>query len=275
MVVHTIVGGQGVHLAVEETGNSAGIPLIFLHGFSQSSLCWLPQRTPELEQHYRLIAPDCRGHGRSAKPEEQQAYTDSRLWAEDIQSIITTLGLDRPVLIGWSYGGVMICDYLRFYGQASLRGIVFVGAVSKLGAPVLPLLGADFVALFDGLFANDVRQSTTALQQFLRLMVSVEPAPRDLYLWLGYNSVVPPSVRAHLFARTLTNDDLLTSLTLPTLLIHGEQDVIVLPAATHEHHRMVPHAQTLWYPQVGHAPFWEDSTRFNHDIRTFVEGLVA
>jgi len=169
----------------------------------------------------------------------------------------------------------MICDYLRFYGQASLRGIVFVGAVSKLGAPVLPLLGADFVALFNGLFANDVRQSTTALQQFLRLMVSVEPAPRDLYLWLGYNSVVPPSVRAHLFARTLTNDDLLTSFTLPTLLIHGEQDVIVLPAATHEHHRMVPHAQTLWYPQVGHAPFWEDSTRFNHDIRTFVEGLVA
>jgi len=100
MVVHTIVGGQGVHLAVEETGNSAGIPLIFLHGFSQSSLCWLPQRTPELEQHYRLIAPDCRGHGRSAKPEEQQAYTDSRLWAEDIQSIYHDVG-SRSSRVDW------------------------------------------------------------------------------------------------------------------------------------------------------------------------------
>ncbi len=99
----------------------------------------------------------------------------------------------------------MMCDYLRFYDQASLRGIVFVGAVSKLGAPVLSLLGADFVALFDGLFAHDVRQSTTALQHFLRLMVAGEPAPQDLYLWLGYNSVVPRLTPTHSVTRLLSS----------------------------------------------------------------------
>ena len=54
----------------------------------------------------------------------------------------------------------------------------------------MPFLGADFLAILPGLFSTDVETSTAALETFIRLTTSADPAPEDLYLALGYNSVV-------------------------------------------------------------------------------------
>ena len=56
-----------------------------------------------LEQRFRLITPDLRGHGRSDKPRPPETYTDGRRWAEDIAAIIDGLEVERPVLLAWSY----------------------------------------------------------------------------------------------------------------------------------------------------------------------------
>ena len=53
---------------------------------------------------------DIRGHGLSDKPRD--VYGDSKLWADDVHAVITTLGLHTPVLSGWSYGGVITSDYV-------------------------------------------------------------------------------------------------------------------------------------------------------------------
>ena len=55
----------------------------------------------------------------SEAPLEAEHYTDAALWADDVAAIIDQLGLERPVLVGWSYGAFVICDYIRAYGQAS------------------------------------------------------------------------------------------------------------------------------------------------------------
>jgi pimeloyl-ACP methyl ester carboxylesterase len=60
---------------------------------------------------------DIRGHGRSDKPLDPNAYDDSAQWAADVNNVITGLGLKQPVLCGWSYGGAIICDYLRAHGD--------------------------------------------------------------------------------------------------------------------------------------------------------------
>jgi pimeloyl-ACP methyl ester carboxylesterase len=267
MKTHTVTGGGGIKLHVDETGNLNGKPLLFIHGFSQSRLCWNKQIQSDLAKDYRLVALDIRGHGLSEKP--KNAYGDSRLWADDINAVITTLGLQRPVLSGWSYGGAIICDYLRYYGEKNIGGLHFVGAVTKLGDALLPFRGDAISAVAEGLFSNVVEESVAALQSFLRACVHEEPLPEDLYFFLGYNVIVPPHVRLGLLNRQIDNDDLLPTLQKPVLITHGEEDAVVLLRMGQHNADKIKQARTSYYPGVGHAPFWEDAGRFNRELQAF------
>jgi pimeloyl-ACP methyl ester carboxylesterase len=272
MNAHKVTGGGGLQLYVDETGNPNGRPILFIHGFSQCRLAWSKQLDSHLAQDFRLVAMDIRGHGLSEKPHD--AYNDSKLWADDVQAVIQTLGLDHPVLSGWSYGGVIICDYLRFYGDDRIGGINLVGAVTKLGTDAaLAVLGPDLLAHVEGLFSTAVEESVRTLQMFLRLCVYEEPSPRDLYFFLGYNMIVPPYVRQGLFSRALENDDLLPKIRKPVLITHGEKDALVLLTAAQQHAAAIRQARTSFYPNVGHAPFWEDAPRFNRELRALAESL--
>jgi len=127
-----ITGGGGIQLHVVETGNASGQSIVFIHGLSQCWLAWSRQVNSELADTFRLVAMDMRGHGLSEKPRE--SYADSRLWADDVRAVIKTLNLDHPLLCGWSYGPLVILDYLRHYGEDDIRGVNFVGGVTKLAA---------------------------------------------------------------------------------------------------------------------------------------------
>ena len=272
MKTHQIIGGGGTQLYVEESGNPSGQPILFLHGFSQSRLAWRKQMQSDLANDFRLISMDLRGHGNSDKP--QDAYTDSRCWADDVNATISTLRLERPVLSGWSYGGFIISDYLRHYGDAALGGIQFVGGVSMIGVPEANgFFGPDFVALMSGFFSTNVEESATALKTFMRLCVHAEPTPEDFYLNLGYNTIVPPYVRQNMLSRTFSSDDVLRQIRVPMLITHGEADEIILVAAARHHAKIVPHAKLSLYREIGHAPFLEDAPRFNAELRSFVASL--
>ena len=270
MKAHTVTGGGGVQIYVEETGNSAGPPILFLHGFSQCRLAWSKQLHSDLAADFRLVAMDIRGHGRSEK--RRDVYGDAQLWADDVAAVIRTLGLDHPILSGWSYGGIVIGDYLRAYGEDDIGGIQLVGGATKLGsAEALAVIGPAFLALVPGFFSTDAEESVAALEALIRLCVHGEPAPADLYFMLGYNVLVPPHVRQGLFARSVSNDDLLPRLRKPVLITHGQEDAVVLPAAAEQHAQLLAHAQLSLYPDVGHTPFWEDAPRFNQELRAFAQ----
>jgi len=126
---HRITAGGGIQLHVVETGSSSGRPILFIHGFSQSWFSWNRQLRSDLTNDHRLVAMDIRGHGLSDKPRD--GYTDSKLWADDVNAAIQALRLDRPILCGWSYGPLLILDYIRHYGEEGIGGIVFVGGVEQ------------------------------------------------------------------------------------------------------------------------------------------------
>jgi pimeloyl-ACP methyl ester carboxylesterase len=274
MKAHTITGGGGIQLHVEETGNRRGRPILFIHGFSQCRLAWRKQMQSDLAKEFRLIAMDIRGHGLSAMPRD--AYGDSKLWADDVHAVIQTLRLDRPVLSGWSYGGVIICDYVRVYGDGALGGINLVGAVTKLGTDAaFAVISKEFLGIAPGFFSNDVGESVKSLTAFMRMCAHKTPAAEDFYFFLGYNTIVPPYVREGLFSRKLENDDLLPKLTTPVLITHGAKDAIVLPEAARQHARAISHAKLSLYPNAGHAPFWEDAARFNRELRAFAKQTGA
>lgn len=268
---YKVSGGGGVQLHVEEIGNPSGKAILFIHGFSQCRLCWQKQMKSDLAKDFRLAALDIRGHGLTEKPRD--GYSETRLWADDIQAVITSLELDRPVLVGWSYGGEIICDYLRHYGQEQIRGIHFVSAVSRLGKAAFPFMSKEFLALAAGFGSSEVGESVAALQEFTRLCVFAELPPEDSYFFLGCSASVPPHVRAGLFGRNIENDDLLVEITKPVLLTHGEGDRIVLPTMAKYHASKIKHARASYYLNVGHMPFWENAERFNSEVRSFVTSL--
>ena len=270
MKTHRIAGGGGLQLHVVEAGNPGGRPILFIHGNSQSWLAWSRQLDSELVRDHRLVAMDLRGHGLSDKPRD--AYGDSRLWADDVEAVLDVLNLDRPVLCGWSYGPLVILDYIRHYGEDRIGGIHIVGGITKLGSDAaMSVITQGFLSVVPGLFATDVEESVRGLESFLRTFFVQQPAASDVYSMLGYIVSVPPHVRQALLSRAIDNDDLLPRIHKPVLITHGARDAIVKLEAVEQHKAGLPHAQTHIVPDAGHAPFWEDAADFNQRLHAFVE----
>lgn len=267
-----ITGGGGAQLHVIESGNSQGRPILYLHGLSQCWLQWSRQLNSDPARDHRLVAMDMRGHGLSDKP--LQGYDDSKLWADDVNAVIETLGLDHPVLCGWSYGPLLILDYIRHFGENHLGGIHFIGAATKLGSEdAIAVLTPEFLGVLPGLFSTDVTENVKALQPFLRLCFARELTAEDLFLMLGYNVTVPPYVRQALLSRSVNNDDLLPKIRKPVLITHGAADAVVMPSAVSQQKAALAHAEVQMMENVGHACFWDDADGFNRRQREFVESL--
>ena len=272
MTSHYVVGGGGARLHVLETGNPQGTPILFIHGFSQCGLCWGRQLNSDLAKDHRLVAMDLRGHGLSDKPRDE--YSDSRLWADDVHAVLQSLGLEQAILTGWSYGPLLILDYIRHYGEAALGGIHFVGGISKLGSEAaLSVLSTEFMGNVPGLLSTDSEESVRALEALLDLAFESDLTPEERYLALGWNAHVPPYVRQGMFARAFDNDDLLPTIRKPVLITHSDAETIVKPAAAKQHLAAMPHAQAHWTRDAGHAPFWDHAASFNQRLREFVAGV--
>ena len=272
MKTHKITGGGSVQLHVIETGNPQGRPILFLHGVSQSSLTWNLQMNSSLADSHRLVAMDLRGHGLSDKPHD--AYSDSKLWADDINAVIQSLNLDHPVLSGWSYGPLVFLDYIRHYGEDEIGGLQIVGGITKLGSSeATSVLTPEFLNVVPQFLSTDAETAARGLEGLLRLCFVRKPSPSELYLMLGYNLSVPPYVRQGMFSRSFHNDDLLPTISKPVLITHGAADAIVKPAAVEQHKASMRHAQIQLVPNVGHGVFWDDAAGFNKRLHAFCESL--
>lgn len=270
MVCHTIRGGGDIDITVEVLG--AGQPVLLVHGYSQSRMSWRKQLRSDLTTDLQLVAMDSRGHGDSAKPRD--AYDDPQLWADDIRSIIEALDIDDVVLVGWSYGGLVVLDYLASYGTDKVSGLNLVGGVFSIGTDVgTDLLGQEYIDLLPGFVSTNVEESTQTMCEFVELCVHDTLPPEDRYYMLGYNMVVPPHVRDSLRSRQIKHDTTLSELDVPVLLTHGTEDAVVLPEASQMYAEFTDDSELSLYSETGHSPFWERPERFNHELRTFALDL--
>ena len=271
MIINSIQGGGGIQLHVREWGNASAPSILFIHGWSQNHLCWSKQYKSELAKSYRLVALDLRGHGMSEAPREASAYQNPQLWADDIAAILKELLLERPILVGWSYGGFIICDYIRAYGQENISGIVFAGAATTLHPPTLSeFIGPGFINVVTDAISEDLPTSLLAMRQFMHNCIARPLALEDLETALCWQMVVRPDVRGALVTREINSDDVLHSLRVPLLVAHGREDYVVLPTMAEHVLEACPKATASWYDDVGHAPFLEDPARFNRELAELV-----
>jgi non-heme chloroperoxidase len=261
-----ILGGGGVKLHAREWGNPQGSPMLFIHGWSQSDLCWLNQVRGDLASTSRMVTFDLRGHGLSDKPAGPECYADGQLWADDVAAVIDQAGLEQPVLVAWSYGGYIVADYLRAYGDAHIGGINLAGAALILMPPAFDHIGPGLLENAQDMCAPDLFANITATRRFLRACTSRPLGDDELAAALAWNMVVPSAVRGALFSRELDGIDILARASVPVLVTHGRDDVIVLPSMAEHILTACPAATASWYDGVGHMPFWEEPDRFDREL---------
>lgn len=268
---YDIRGGGGITLHAREWGNPDGPGILFIHGWSQCDMCWDAQVRGPLAAGCRMVTFDNRGHGMSEKPLDRDAYTDERLWADDVAAVIEQTRLERPVLVAWSYGGFIVADYIRAQGDGGIAGIDLVGGAVLLRPPSFDHLGPGMLDNAQDACVPDLRANVGAIRRFLR---SCTARPLAEELWstaLCWNMVVPAEIRGALISRKIDDTDVLSRLSVPVMVTHGRDDAIVLPSMA-EH--VLGHCKTAvasWYDGVGHMPFIEDAPRFNGDLVAFVD----
>jgi non-heme chloroperoxidase len=270
VATYDVRGGQGLRLHVREWGDPDGPAVLFVHGWSQSQLCWARQLdSPELAR-FRMVTFDNRGHGMSEQPLEPEHYVDGQLWADDVAAVIEQTGLHRPVLVAWSYGGFVVTDYIRAYGEAGIAGINLAGGAVLLKPPTFDHIGPGFLENAEGACSPDLGTSIAAVRRFLRACTAEPLSDDEWSAALAWNMVVPPEVRGALISRAIESDDVLATLSVPVLVAHGRADTIVLPSMAEHVLEVCATAEASWYDGIGHMPFWEDPQRFNRELDDFV-----
>jgi non-heme chloroperoxidase len=262
---------DGLAIVAQDWGNPAGPEILFIHGFSQSHLSWTRQVESDLAKEFRMVTYDLRGHGGSDKPFEPERYRESKFWADEVQAVIDAAGLRRPVLVGWSYGGRIIADYLKIHGASKLAGLNYVDAISKsdpsfFGPGLKPLAT---------MASEDLAANIAATRTFLHNCFEKQPTQGEFEVMLAFNMMVPPKVRAAMGGRQLSMEDILKGLKLPVLVTHGSADTLVVLAAAKYTAETIPGAKLSIYDGIGHAPFWEDTTRFNAELTAFVRSATG
>ena len=270
MKTHTVKGADGINLHVREWGKPTDIEILLIYGWSQSHLSWTKQCEELAQKGHRIVALDLRGHGMSGAPLQAGQYVDGNKWAGDIAAIIDQVALEKPILVGWSYGGYVVLDYVHKYGQDKIAGINFVAAAVVLGKKAFgPLIGPGFLENAPGACQTDLPMNIAAIRNFLCACTAKPIGRDDFEITLAYNMIVHPLVRAFLLQRELDFTPVLAGLTVPVLATHGRSDIVVLPAMTEHILEHCKVAEVSWFDGVGHTPFLEEPDRFNHELIAF------
>ncbi len=269
IATHDIQGGGGLRLHVQEWGNRQGPALLLVHGWSQSQLCWARQVHSQLAADFHLVTFDNRGHGMSEKPLGAEHYVDAGLWADDVAAVIEQTGIAQPILVAWSYGGFIVTDYVRAYGEERISGFNLVGGAVILKPPIFDHIGPAFLENAEDACVPDLPTNIAAIQRFLQACTAQPLTSDDWSTALSWNMVVPPEVRGALISREINADDVLSHLSIPVLVTHGRSDAVVLPSMAEHVLDVCPTAEASWYEGVGHLPFLEDPVRFNRELAGF------
>jgi non-heme chloroperoxidase len=224
------------------------------------------QTDGELAKDFHIVTYDLRGHGNSDKPLEAARYRDSKAWGDEVQAVIDAAGLKRPVLVGWSYAGRVISDYVTTHGADGISGLNFVDASIKF----IPEYVGDNLKNLPLMASEDMLTNINATRVFLHGCFSKQPSVDDFETMLAFNMMVPPKVRAGLGGRPLDATAVMSKLTIPVLVSHGAEDKNAKVETAKFTASVIPGAKLSIYDGIGHSPFYEDAPRFNSELAAFV-----
>jgi len=268
MADSTITTKDSTVIYYKDWGPKSAQPIVFHHGWPLSADDWDAQMLYFLEQGFRVIAHDRRGHGRSSQTE---TGNEMDTYAADVAALTTHLDLKRAIHIGHSTGGGEVARYVAQYGQSErVAKAVLIGAVPPIMVKSEANPGGLPIEVFDGFraalaanraqFYKDVPSGP--FYGFNREGVQASPGVIDNW-WrqgmMGGTKAHYDCIKA--FSETDFTADL-KKIEQPVLVMHGDDDQIVpiadsallsvklLKAGTLKVYPGLPHGLCTTHPQV-------------------------
>jgi non-heme chloroperoxidase len=226
----TITTTDGTRISYKDWGS--GQPIVFSHGWPLSADDWDNQMLFFLEQGYRVIAHDRRGHGRSA---QVGSGHDMDHYADDLAAVTAHLDLQDAIHVGHSTGGGEVVHYLARHGQSRVAKAAIISAVP----PLMVQTDANPQSTPKSVFDDYQAQLAANRSEFYRAVAAgpfygfnrpgAEASEALIENWwrqgmmggakAGYDGIVA-------FSQTDFTEDL-KQITVPVLVMHSEDDQIV------------------------------------------------
>lgn len=256
-----------VRLPYAEQGDSAGHPVLLLHGFADS---WRSFELvlPYLPESIHAVALTLRGHGDASRPATGYGIRD---FATDLAQFQDAMNLPAAVLVGHSMGSAVALRFAVDHPKRTM-GLVLVGASPTMGSTAAARQFWDTTVskLTDPVDPALLRGMTESM-----LTQPVPPAFLDAAIEEGLK--VPALVwKAAFESRWRQEGDYsaeLSKITAPTLIVWGDQDARYPRGEQEALASAIAGSRLLVYHGAGHLLHWEEPQQFASDLVTFVEGL--
>jgi non-heme chloroperoxidase len=256
-----------------------GKPLVFSHGWPLSADDWDIQMMFFLNQGYRVIAHDRRGHGRSTQTSDGH---DMDHYADDMAAVVAALDLKNAIHVGHSTGGGEVTRYVARHGEDRVAGIVLISSVPPLMLKTPANPGGLPKEVFDGF---QVQVATNRPQFYRDLPVGPfygynrpNAQPKEGIIQNWWRQGMMGGAKAHYdgivaFSQTDFTEDL-KKIDVPALVMHGDDDQIVPYADSGPlSAKLLKNGRLITYPGFPHGMPTTNADKINADLLTFVKSV--
>ena len=271
-----ITTNDGTQIFFKDWGK--GQPIVFSHGWPLSGDDWDPQMLFFLNKGFRVIAHDRRGHGRSSQTADGH---DMDHYADDLAALMTHLDVKGAVHVGHSTGGGEVVHYLARHGEGRAAKAAIIAAVPPLMVKTPANPGGLPKEVFDGFQARVAADRARFYHEipagpfFGFNRPGAEPAPGMIWNW--WRQGMMGSAKAHYdgivaFSQTDFTEDL-KKITLPVLVMHGDDDQIVPYAASAPlSAKLLKKGVLKTYKGLPHGMPTTHAETINADLLAFIRG---
>jgi non-heme chloroperoxidase len=276
MTSSTIVTKDRTEIYYKDWGK--GPVVTFSHGWPLSADAWDGQMLFLVQNGFRVVAHDRRGHGRSS---QASSRNDMDGYADDLAAVIEALDLNDATLVGHSTGGGEVARYIGRHGTKRVAKAVLIAAVP----PIMVKSATNPEGLPIDVF-DDMRSALTKdRSQFYKdLAIAFYGANREgakvskgildqFWLWSMQAGLKNAYESIKAFSETDFTEDL-KKFDVPTLVMHGEDDQIVpVKDAAKKSARLIKGAKEIYYPGAPHGLTATHQDRLNADLLSFLKEL--
>jgi pimeloyl-ACP methyl ester carboxylesterase len=265
----------GLHVHYRDEGDPNRPLLVLLHGFGDSFTSW-DGWVRELKGRFRLIRLDFPGHGLTRAP-EGFVLSDNAGLADFVDVFAATLALPKFAVTGNSLGGgvawqlavrhperinaLILVDAAGFPNEKPPAKIPLAFKILRYPIGRIILRNIDNRPLIEQGLKTDVYDQAVITPAFLDRWAEFQRAP-------GHRAIL---MSINLGAQARATPALLGTIKVPTLILHGENDLLIEPASAHKFAAEIPGAKLVLYPQVGHLPQVEIPARSAADVAEFLQ----
>jgi len=269
----TITTKDGTEIYYKDWGK--GPVVTFSHGWPLNADAWDGQMHYLVQQGFRVVAHDRRGHGRSS---QASSGNDMNGYADDLAAVIETLDLRDATLVGHSTGGGEVARYIGRHGTKRVSKAVLIAAVPplmlKTAANPEGLPMEVFDAIRAGLTADRSQFYKDLAIQFYganRPGAKVSQGVLDqFWLWSMQSGLKNAYESVKAFSETDFNEDL-KKFDVPTLLLHGEDDQIVpVKDSSRKAAMLIKGVKDVYYPGAPHGLTATHQDQVNEELLAFL-----